>query len=119
MITAWLNVLYGNSDAQVKTDITNAITWLENNTANGSGICTTDTSKAVSTTSIDWSTVAGTTPDTTHSGCYYGAAINNALSCYNNTGAGIAHDAGGVVVANDLVTLVGIQQQYQANFLCH
>ena len=119
LITAWLNVLDGNSCAQVKTDINNAITWLENNTANGSGICTTDTSKAVSTASIDWSTVAGTTPDTAHSGCYYGAAINNALSCYNNSGAGIAHDAAGVVVANDLVTLVGIQQQYQANFLCH
>jgi len=117
LITSWLNVLSGNSNTQVQTDINNAVTWLENNTANGSGICTTDTSKAVSTTNIDWNTAVGTTPDAAHSGCYYGASINNALNCYNNTGGGIAPDAAGTVTG-DLVTLVG-SQQYQANFLCH
>ena len=117
LITSWLNTLCGNSSDQVKTDINNAVVWLENNTANGSGICTTDTSKAVSTTNIDWHTVVGTTPDAAHSGYYYGESICNALNYYNASGAGIAPDAAGAITG-DLVTLVGTQQ-YQANFLCH
>ncbi len=117
LITSWLNDLAGNSCNQVQTDINNAITWLKCNTANGSGDVTTDPSHAMSSTSICFNTAAGTNPDAAHSGCYYGAAISNALGYYNNSGAGISHDAAGAYTG-DLVTLVGYQQ-YESCFVHH
>ncbi len=120
LVAAWLNVVAGNSADNIKTDINNAIEWLQNHTPDEGGSSDGDGNLAVNASAFKiasseqaWQVVAS--PDPARSGNYCGAAIKNVLDYYNTTGAGFATDHDSDDVQGDLVDLLGLQA-YQLAF---
>ncbi|HEY9834033.1 MAG TPA: hypothetical protein V6D26_26005, partial [Stenomitos sp.] len=116
LIASWLNVLAGNSYFHVKTDINNAIVWLQNATPNEGGTSSGDgkldgTTKLPSS-DLRWSTKLGSVSGTQQ---HYGVQIKDVLDYYNNTGAGLAIDRDTGVVGGSTSNLATLQL-YQPYF---